>query len=134
MRTKTEVVLAAIALSAAVFGLAACADDGYYGTSYGYGYDYGYPYYGYGPYASAYYDDCFGPYYSAYCGYPVFSGGVVIGGRSYRNLHYRDGARGREFWSGRGWRRPDSGTFRSGNRVTASALPPRPGRLVGPRR
>lgn len=132
MKIKTKAVLPALALSAAVFGLAACADDGYY-DAYGYGYDYGTPYYGYGPYASAY-DDCYGPYYSAFCGYPVFSGGVVIGGRSYRNLHYRDGARGREFWSAHGWRRPDAGTFRGGNRVTASAQPPRTVRPGGFRR
>lgn len=90
MNIPKKAALQALALAAAASALAACAGPGYYDSAYGYGYD-----------------DCSGRYAGAYCGYPTFSGSVVIDGGYHRGLHYRDGRSGREYWYRDGWHRAD---------------------------
>lgn len=109
MTRSMKIAGRAFALALAASALVACVpyyyDDGYYyGGGYGRG-DYGAGYYGYDGYAA--YDDCYGAYRPAYCGYPVFAGSVVIGGRNYQGLRYRDGRGGRQYWYGGGWRYGD---------------------------
>lgn len=71
------------------------------GTPYYYGYD-RYGYYDRPSYYSSPYERCYGPSQPSYC-FPTFSGTVVIAGTPYRNLRYRDGAYGREFWFDGRW-------------------------------
>jgi hypothetical protein len=94
MNRTVNVLLRNAALGAAAIALSACVAPGYYGAGYSDG-----------AYGAGGYDGCYGSYSPAYCGYPVYGGSVVIGGSSYRGLHYRDGRSGREFWHEGGWRR-----------------------------
>src|SRR5262245_61974117 len=119
MTRSAKIASRALALTLAAAALVACApyyyDNGYYyGDGYGRGYyGSGYDRYdgyggyngydGYGGYGYAGYDGCYGGYPPEYCGYPTFSGSVVIGGRQYRGLRYRDGRNGRQYWYGGGW-------------------------------
>src|SRR5262249_46075381 len=119
MRTSIKAALGAVGLGSALLALAACGSSGYYRTSYydPYYYNSGYAY-GYGPsYVTetptvavaptttvvtaptvALADDCIATYRPAYCGYPRFSGSVVINGVMHANPHFREGRFGREFW------------------------------------
>ena len=111
MTRTRRAALQGLVLAAAVLGTAACADNGYYDSAYGYGYGYD-DGYGYGyPYYSGYYGDCFG---DPWCGYPVWGGSVLIGGRYYDRPHYRNFGGRREFWANGGWRRAEG--FRNFNR------------------
>ena len=90
---KTSIGAGGLALTSAALLLSACAP--YY-----YGYDrYGY-YYDRPDYYSS--SACYGPYQPSYC-FPTFSGTVVIAGTPYRNLRYRDGPYGREYWFDGHW-------------------------------
>jgi len=125
MRPTLKTALAAVTLSSAVVALAACGSS-YYRTGYyssGYVYDRPAVVYDTSPsyvvpntviadtyvpntvIADTYVDDCSAVYRPAYCSYPRFGGTVVIGGVSYRGLHFRDGRFGREFWLNGAWHR-----------------------------
>jgi hypothetical protein len=88
---RTQIVTGFALASAAL--LSACA-PGYDG----YAYYYPSPYY----YGSGYYYGCYGPYQPSYC-FPAYSGTVVIAGTPYRDLPYREGPYGREFWFDGRW-------------------------------
>ena len=134
MRTSIKTALGAVALGSTLVALAACGSSSYYRSSYydPYYYNSGYAY-GYGssyviesptiavaptttlvaPLAptttvvapTVVADDCAVTYRPAFCGYPRFSGSVVVNGVMHPNPHFREGRLGREFWIDGAWRR-----------------------------
>jgi hypothetical protein len=84
-------------LCAAAIALSACVYRGPYND--------GYYYDGYrGYYQGAYYDRDPCAYDDAYCGYPVYDGGIFVSGDWYGGRHrYRDHDGHREYWVRGGW-------------------------------
>lgn len=95
-------------LCAAAIALSACVYEGPYDDGY---YD-GYHHHGY--YQGAYYDRDPCDDDDSYCGYPVYDGGIVVGGEWYGGHHrYRDHDGHREYWVRGGWH---NGELESGDR------------------
>lgn len=83
-------------LCAAAIALPACVYEGPY--------DDGYYYHHRGYYQGAYYDRDPCDFDQDYCGYPVYDGGIFVGGTWYGGHHrYRDHDGHREYWVRGGW-------------------------------
>jgi hypothetical protein len=74
-------------LSAAIMALAACSHGYDVRTAYG----------------------CTGPDAAETCKYPTTADAIIIGGKPYQYLHYRDNVEGREFYVDGTWRKADPG-------------------------
>ena len=87
MRISQKVAMSAFAVTV-VAGLSACTHSTY-DTRAAYG--------------------CTGPNAAETCRYPTYAGSVIIDGKPYQYLHYRDGNGAREYWLNGVWRKADIG-------------------------